>query len=143
MKKPVETALQVGVASFALFFPDFVRLSPFLILPFAVGNILVSHRYRYFNANTMYFADLLGATGGILFSIVFIPLLTTENALLLNLLLLIPALWLLLSDTLRRRISRSFGRRIMDRRWFATVWFPGYRCTVRPVTGEPSSTTGP
>ena len=64
-------------------FPGFVRLSPLLIFPFLVGNVIITYFFRSENSNRIYTLDLTGATCGIFFSVIFIPLLKTENALLL------------------------------------------------------------
>ena len=64
-------------------FPGLVHLSPFMILPFAVGNIIITQAFRRGNTNRIYFSNLLGAFAGIIFSVAFIPTLKTENAVLL------------------------------------------------------------
>lgn len=64
-------------------FPGFVHLSPFMVFPFMMGNIIITFFFRTENTNRIYFFDLAGATCGIFFSVVTIPLLKTENALLI------------------------------------------------------------
>jgi len=63
--------------------PEFVRLSPLLILPFLLGNIIITYFLQSGSSNRVYFFDLAGATAGVFFSVLAIPLLKTENALLL------------------------------------------------------------
>ena len=58
-------------------------MSPLLIFPFLVGNVIITYFFRSENSNRIYTLDLTGATCGIFFSVIFIPLLKTENALLL------------------------------------------------------------
>lgn len=64
-------------------FPGLVRLSPLLILPFFLGNMIITYFLKTENSNRIYFFDLAGATAGIFFSVLAIPFLKTENALLL------------------------------------------------------------
>ncbi|MBA7615680.1 hypothetical protein ES703_22965 [subsurface metagenome] len=64
-------------------FPKQVFFSPFLVLPFALGNVIITFFFRKGNSNRIYCFDLAGATFGIFFSVILIPLLKTENALLL------------------------------------------------------------
>jgi len=54
-----------------------------MVFPFMMGNIIITFFFRTENTNRIYFFDLAGATCGIFFSVVTIPLLKTENALLM------------------------------------------------------------
>jgi hypothetical protein len=49
--------------------PRFVHLSPFMIPPFMMGNIIITYFLRAENSNRMYFHDLFGATCGLFLSI--------------------------------------------------------------------------
>ena len=69
-------------------FPEKTSFSPFLILPFLIANTAITYFFVRGNSNRIYFFDLAGATCGVLFSIVAIPLLKAENALLLCIFLL-------------------------------------------------------
>ncbi|MEE4354512.1 MAG: hypothetical protein V2J25_16755 [Desulfatiglans sp.] len=69
-------------------FPEKVSFSPILVLPFLVANTAITLFFVRGNSNRVYFFDLAGATCGVLFSIVAIPLLKAENALLLCIFLL-------------------------------------------------------
>jgi hypothetical protein len=69
-------------------FPGFVHLSPLNIFPFLIGNIIVTFMFRTENVNRLYFFNLMGATCGIFFSIISIPLLKTEGTLILCIIIL-------------------------------------------------------
>jgi len=64
-------------------FPTKIFLSPFMILPFLLGSITITFFFKKKNSNRIYFFDLLGGTFGVFISVILIPLLKTENALLL------------------------------------------------------------
>jgi len=64
-------------------FPTKIFLSPFMILPFLIGSITITFFFKKKNSNRIYFFDLLGGTFGVFISVIFIPLLKTENALML------------------------------------------------------------
>jgi len=64
-------------------FPVKIFLSPFMILPFLLGSITITFFFKKKNSNRIYFFDLLGGTFGVFISIILIPLLKTENALIL------------------------------------------------------------
>jgi len=64
-------------------FPAKIFLSPFIILPFLLGSITITFFFKMKSSNRIYFFDLLGGTFGVFISIIFIPLLKTENALFL------------------------------------------------------------
>ncbi len=64
-------------------FPTKIFLSPFIILPFLLGSITITFFFKKKNSNRIYFFDLLGGTFGVFISIILIPLLKTENALIL------------------------------------------------------------
>ena len=63
-----------------VFAPDYVFFSPLLILPFALGNVCITALFLRNNSHKMYTFDLCGATAGVFFAIVAIPLMMTENA---------------------------------------------------------------
>jgi len=64
-------------------FPTKIFLSPFMILPFLLGSITITFFFKKKNSNRIYFFDLMGGTFGVFISVILIPLLKTENALLL------------------------------------------------------------
>lgn len=64
-------------------FPTKIFLSPFIILPFLLGSVTITFFFKKKNSNRIYFFDLLGGTFGVFTSIILIPLLKTENALIL------------------------------------------------------------
>ncbi len=68
--------------------PDYVFFSPLLILPFAIGNISITTLFLRNNSHKMYTFDLCGATAGVFFAIVAIPLMMSENAVIATLALL-------------------------------------------------------
>jgi hypothetical protein len=74
-------------------FPEFLFFSPTLIIPFASGNIIISHFLRKDNAYIVYFFDLTGATIGIISSLVFIPLIKEENCFILLIIILSASLF--------------------------------------------------
>ena len=86
--------------------PRFVHLSPLMIFPFMVGNIIITYFLRAENSNRMYFCDLFGATCGIFFSVATIPLLKTENALLFCMAVLCAVGFLYTGEHTRRRLLR-------------------------------------
>jgi len=61
-------------------FPSNTFLSPFIILPFLLGNVAITSFYMRANANRIYFFSLTGATAGVFFAVWSIPLLKSENA---------------------------------------------------------------
>ena len=75
-----------------IFLPSFLFFSPFLILPFAAGNIIISYYLKQDNAHHIYFADLAGAALGVLFSVIFIPFFREENCFIFILILLLLSL---------------------------------------------------
>jgi hypothetical protein len=87
--------------------PRLVRLSPFMIFPFMIGNITITYFLRAENSNRMYFYDLFGATCGIFFSVAAIPLLKTENALFLCIALLCVVGFAFTGEYGRRKLSRT------------------------------------
>jgi hypothetical protein len=64
-------------------FPTKIFLSPFMILPFLFGSITITFFFKKKNSNRIYFFDLLGGTFGVFISVILIPLLKTENALMI------------------------------------------------------------
>jgi hypothetical protein len=87
--------------------PRFVHLSPFMIFPFMMGNIIITYFLRAENSNRMYFYDLFGATCGIFFSVAAIPLLKTENSLFLCIAVLCVVGFVFTSEYGRRKLLRS------------------------------------
>ncbi len=87
--------------------PRFVHLSPFMVFPFMMGNIIITYFLRAENSNRMYFYDLSGATCGIFFSVATIPLLKTENALFLCIAVLCIVGFVFTSQYGRSRLMRA------------------------------------
>ena len=59
--------------------PDYLFFSPILIIPFALGNIIIANYLKADDARKIYFFDLAGATAGVLFTLFLIPLFREEN----------------------------------------------------------------
>jgi len=71
-----------------ILFPDFLLFSPFIILPFVFGAIVIAYYLREKNAHNIYFFDLVGAAAGVFSALIFFPLFREENSFLLILLIL-------------------------------------------------------
>lgn len=68
--------------------PGIEWASTLIATPFLVGNLIITYLYRGGNANRLYYFDLLGATCGVFFCILFIPLLKAEGTLVLSVVVL-------------------------------------------------------
>ena len=66
-----------------MFFNNFLFLSPFLVLSFTAGNILIAIYFKQDNALHVYFIDLLGAAAGVFCTVLLIPLMREENCFIL------------------------------------------------------------
>jgi hypothetical protein len=69
-------------------FPNLIRMSPVLVCPFLIGNVIVTSLFRIGNVNHLYLFDLAGATTGILLCTAAIPLLKSEGTLIVSIVIL-------------------------------------------------------
>lgn len=78
IKSSMLVLIALSFVNFA-YFANWLFFSPLLILPFALGNMVIAHYLRTEDARRIYLVDLVGATLGVLLSLVLIPLLREEN----------------------------------------------------------------
>jgi hypothetical protein len=62
-----------------VFFANYLFFSPALIIPFALGNIIIANYLKVDDARKIYFFDLAGATVGVLLPLFLIPIFREEN----------------------------------------------------------------
>jgi hypothetical protein len=65
-----------------------------LILPFIFASVIVSSIFMHGNSNTVYFVNLIASASGVLYPVIFLPILKSETSLML--LLTLPAAFVFL-----------------------------------------------